>query len=52
MSLADSTTADSTTAGPGKLLQETPPKLLALPPDSQKITPVIIEANAAHISGA
>jgi len=31
-------------------LQENPPKLPSLPPDSQKSTPTIIEANAAQIS--
>ena len=40
----------SATSQPGKLLQETPPKSQFLPPDSQKIAPAIIEANAAQIS--
>jgi len=42
------------TSGPGKLFQghplPPPPKSPSLPPDSQKIPPTIIEANAAQIS--
>ena len=47
---SEPTKVGSTTLQPGKLLQETPPKSPSLPPDSQKITPAIIEANAAQIS--
>ena len=45
-----SSTLGSATSQPEKLLQETPPKSPSLPPDSQKIAPVIIEANAAQNS--
>ena len=47
---SEPTKVGSATSQPGKLLQETPPKSPSLPPDSQKITPAIIEANAAQIS--
>ena len=47
---SEPTKVGSATSQPGKLLQETPPKPPSLPPDSQKITPAIVEENAAQIS--
>ena len=47
---SEPTKSGSATSQPGKLLHETTPKSPSLPPDSQKIAPAIIEANAAQIS--
>ena len=47
---SEPTKLGTATSQPEKLLQETPLKSPSLPPDSQKIAPAIIEANAAQIS--